>query len=123
MKLAGVCLNTNKVRPLAEFYSQVLDARAEGDDTHMEILSQGAGLAVFSIEAMEAMAPHSTEGMGAGSVTLMFEVEGVDAEFERLQTLGVEMVKPLETHPWGARSFWFKDPLGNIVDLYEQRQK
>jgi catechol 2,3-dioxygenase-like lactoylglutathione lyase family enzyme len=48
----------------------------------------------------------------------MFEVEDVDAEYERLKALDVEFVMLPTTHPWGARSFWFRDPDGNIVDFF-----
>jgi uncharacterized glyoxalase superfamily protein PhnB len=58
------------------------------------------------------------KGSSAGSVTLMFEVEAVEAEYARVQAMGLELVKPLQTHPWGARSFWFRDPDGNLVDFY-----
>ena len=30
----------------------------------------------------------------------------------------VEFVMLPTTHPWGARSFWFRDPDGNIVDFF-----
>ena len=48
----------------------------------------------------------------------MFEMEDVDAEYERLKALDVEFVMLPTTHPWGARSFWFRDPDGNVVDFF-----
>ncbi len=123
MKLNGICLNTKDVLSLAGFYQKVLCLKAEGDARHMQLRTAGAGLAIFSLDGMEAMAPHSTQGLGAGRATLMFEVQGVDQEYGRLKGLGVDMIKPPETYPWGARSFWFKDPDGNIVDFYEQISK
>jgi catechol 2,3-dioxygenase-like lactoylglutathione lyase family enzyme len=72
---------------------------------------------------MEEMAPRSMQGAGSGSVVLEFEVADVDAEYERLKALGIAFVKPPQTHPWGAtavrgaRSFWFHDPDGNLVDF------
>jgi uncharacterized glyoxalase superfamily protein PhnB len=68
---------------------------------------------------MENMAPGSLQGAGSGSVTLMFAVEDIEAEYARLQALGVPIVKPLQTHLWGSRSFWFRDPDGNLVDFYQ----
>lgn len=118
MELNGICLNTKDVPALADFYTRVLGVRAEGDASHMELHTQGAGIAIFSVDGMEAMAPGSMREAGAGCVTLMFEVQDVDAEYERLKTLGVEFIMLPRTHPWGARSFWFRDPDGNIVDFY-----
>jgi uncharacterized glyoxalase superfamily protein PhnB len=117
MRLAGVCLVTAEVRALGDFYALVLGVEAVGDATHMELRTEGAGMAIFSAEGMEEMAPGSMAGAGRGSVVLEFVVDDVDAEYERLTDLGVVIVKPLQTHPWGARSFWFRDPDGNLADF------
>jgi predicted enzyme related to lactoylglutathione lyase len=54
---------------------------------------------------------------GYGSIPIVFKVNDVDAEYERIKTLGVEFIMLPTTHPWGARSFWFRDPDGNIIDF------
>jgi catechol 2,3-dioxygenase-like lactoylglutathione lyase family enzyme len=118
MKLVGVCLITNNVPALADYYSRILGVQAEGDEHHVELKVTGAGLTIFSTQGMENMAPHSMEGAGYGSVTIGFEVADVDAEYERLKTLGVEFVKPPASYPWGTRSFWFRDPDRNIVNFF-----
>jgi catechol 2,3-dioxygenase-like lactoylglutathione lyase family enzyme len=118
MRFVGICLITNSVPALADFYAKVLGVKAEGDDVHTVLDTDGAGIAIFSTEGMENMAPSSMQGAGRGSFTTMFEVEDVDAEYERLKALNVEFVMLPTTHPWGARSFWFRDPDGNIVDFF-----
>jgi uncharacterized glyoxalase superfamily protein PhnB len=118
MEFTGICLVTKNVPVLTEFYSKVLGVQAEGNDVHAELKTEGAGISIFSVEGMESMAPLSMRGAGYGSVTLMFEVEDVDAEYERLKTLGVDWVMLPTSHPWGSRSLWFRDPDGNIVDFY-----
>jgi uncharacterized glyoxalase superfamily protein PhnB len=120
MRFTGVCLTTQNVPALAAYYARVLGVQAVGDDTHAELHTEGAGMAIFSVAGMEGMAPGSMRGAGVGGVTIMFEVKDVDAEYKRLQGLGVEFVKPPQTHPWGARSFWFRDPDGNIVDFFSR---
>ena len=118
MRFSGICLVTDDVPALASFYAKVLGVQAEGDDVHVELRTEGAGISIFSAAGMERMAPRSTQGTGAGSCILAFEVQDVDAEYERLQALDVTFVKLPETHPWGARSVWFRDPDGNIIDFY-----
>ena len=118
MKFDGICLITHDVPALMDFYARVLGVKAEGDEQHAEVGTEGAHLAIFSIDGMEKMAPLSMRGAGYGSVTLGFEVKDVDAEYERIKTLGVEFVLLPKTHPWGARSFWFRDPDRNIVDFF-----
>jgi catechol 2,3-dioxygenase-like lactoylglutathione lyase family enzyme len=118
VKFVGICLITNNVPVLADFYAKVLGVKAEGDDVHVGLDTEGAGMSIFSAEGMDNMAPLSMQGAGHGSFTTMFEVEDVDEEYERLKALNVEFVMLPTTHPWGARSFWFRDPDGNIVDFF-----
>ena len=118
MKFSGLCLITNNVSSLANFYAGVLGVKPVGDDVHVELNADGVNLTIFSVEGMEKMAPGSMQGAGCGSITIGFEVENVDEEFVRLQAFGVNMIMPPTTHPWGCRSFWFKDLDGNIIDFY-----
>ena len=122
MEFVGICLITDDVPQLANFYTEVLGIKAEGDDVHVELHTEGAGITIFAAEGMERMAPQSMQGAGHGSFTIGFRVEDVDAEYERLQTLGVEFVKLPATHPWGARSVWFRDPDGNIVNFFADQK-
>jgi uncharacterized glyoxalase superfamily protein PhnB len=119
MKFTGICLITRNVPTLADFYVRVLNAHSQGDETHVDLQVEGAGITIFSYEGMEGMAPHSMNGAGCGSITIGIEVEDVDVEYERLITLGVDILKPPATYPWGARSIWFRDPDRNIVDFYQ----
>lgn len=117
-RFTGICLITADVPRLTAFYRLVLEIDPEGDDVHAAFATPGAELAIYSIEGTETMAPGATRGMGTGGFTLGFQVEDVDAEHARLQALGLLMVKPPATYPWGARSVWFRDPDGNLVNFY-----
>ena len=66
MKFAGICLVTNNVSALSDFYAKVLGVKAEGDDVHAVLNTEGAGIAIFSTEGMEGMAPRSMQGAGYG---------------------------------------------------------
>jgi len=118
MKFTGICLVTQNVPGLARFYQQILGVDAEGDETHVEMKTERAGLTIFSTQGMESMAPGCMQGAGHGGFVIGFEVDDVDAEYERLKLLAVEIVKLPETYPWGSRSVWFREPDGNIVDFF-----
>lgn len=64
MEFVGICLITNNVPRLADFYTKVLGVSAEGDDIHVELHTEGAGMAIFSTGGMESMAPGSMQGAG-----------------------------------------------------------
>ena len=123
MKFVGICLITDDVPALVDSYTKVLGVKAEGNDVHAELNTEGAGIAIFSTEEMERLAPLSVQGAGHGSMVIMFQVGDVDAEYDRLKALDVEFLIPPTTHPWGSRSFWFRDPDGNIVDFYADLPK
>jgi predicted enzyme related to lactoylglutathione lyase len=113
----NICLISQNVSRMRDFYRQVLQTETEGDDTFAVIKTEGAGLSIFWQQGMEQMAPGCTAGAAPGGFTLEFEVDDVDTEYERLIALGVEIVKPPTTQPWGWRSTWFRDPDGNIVNF------
>ena len=115
MKLAGVCIITADVLRLTSFYELLFSVNGEGDETHMGFPC--IGLAIFSESGMEEMAPGSMLGTGSGKVSLSFDVLDADLEFERVLALGAEIIMMPKTHPWGLRSFWCKDPDGNILSL------
>jgi uncharacterized glyoxalase superfamily protein PhnB len=120
MKFAGICLVTENVPALVHYYKRLFGGEAQGDDTHSALVIGDLALAIFSRAGMEQMAPGSMRNVGAGRVTIAFEVEDVDAEFHRLSHMGIELIKPVQTHPWGARAFWFRDLDGNIIDLFSR---
>ncbi len=120
MKFTGICLVTENVPALVQFYTRVLGCQAVGNDVHSEFWFEGVSIAIFTRQGMEEMAPGCMRGAGYGSITIGLEVNDVDAEYERVKTLDVDFIKLPATYPWGARSFWFRDPDGNIVDFYSR---
>ncbi|NJD04158.1 MAG: hypothetical protein FIA99_16545, partial [Ruminiclostridium sp.] len=77
MIFAGICIITENVSRLSDFYGKVLQAAAEGNDTHVTIQTNGAGIAIFSKNGMEDMVAGSTKYTGNSSSVLMFEVKDV----------------------------------------------
>ena len=118
MRFNGICIVSEDIQRLREFYTDVLQAESEGDSGFVLFSVEGAMLSLFSAKGMEEMAPDSTRDAGCGSYTIEFQVEDVDQEYERLTEMKVPIVKPPTTQPWGRRSVWFSDPDGNIVNFY-----
>lgn len=118
MTFTGVCIITENVSRLTEFYKEVLQTTAEGDNSHVTIYTKGGGISIFSKTGMENMVSGSAKYTGNNSSVLMFEVEDADVEYERLKKMNVEFIMLPTTYPWGSRALWFKDPDGNIIDFY-----
>ena len=118
MKFTTICLITDDVLSLGQFYQQALNVKTEGDHTFMRVLVDGAGFTICSQGIMEGMSPGSTGNMGHGGSVIEIEVEDVDTEYERLLRLPARVIKPPTTQEWGIRSVWFSDPDGNIINFH-----
>jgi catechol 2,3-dioxygenase-like lactoylglutathione lyase family enzyme len=118
-QLIHTCLITSDVDRLVAFYEPVLGIRAERSGPDYAEFRSGAGvLAVFSQKAQQQYIPGSATAASNHSLVLEFRVSDVDREYSRLQKLVTTWVKPPTTQPWGTRSFYFRDPDGNLVDFY-----
>jgi len=104
-----------------QFYTQVLriSANMSGSD-YAEFRTGATVLAIFSADAQEKYIPGSVQAGNNKSAILEFEVGDVDREYTRLKTKNVvsDWVRPPSTQPWGTRSFYFRDPDGNLVDFF-----
>lgn len=63
------------------------------------------------------MAPFPGKG-----VTLNFKVQDVDSQYARLVESGLQVIMPLDDHPWGDRGFSVLDPIGNSIYIYSDRE-
>jgi catechol 2,3-dioxygenase-like lactoylglutathione lyase family enzyme len=117
--LINTCLITSDLDRLVAFYEPILGVRAERSGADYAEFHTGTGvLAVFSEKAQQHYIPGSAVGASNRSLVLEFRVSDVDAEYGRLQKLVTTWVKPPTTQPWGTRSFYFRDPDGNLVDFF-----
>jgi uncharacterized glyoxalase superfamily protein PhnB len=118
-RLVNTCVITNNVKQLVEFYEPILGLKATRSGEDYAEFSTGVGvLAIFSAEAQEKYIHGSAEAAKNKSVILEFRVADIDQEYRRLQSLVKTWVKPPTTQPWGTRSIYFRDPDGNLVDLF-----
>jgi lactoylglutathione lyase len=64
--------------------------------------------------------PDPTPPVGTGAVHLAFQVrrEEVDACETSLRQEGVAIVAPATDQPWGHRTMFFRDPDGNLLEIY-----
>ena len=64
-------------------------------------------------------APHARRAEGL-AVQLGFRVRSheVDACYEHLKAAGVEALEPPSDQGWGRRTLFFKDPEGNLLEVY-----
>ena len=103
---------------MRSFYQEVLQIEPRGEGVYVEFPTDAGTLSLFSLEGQEKLAPGSMQVAANKTVILEFHVEDVDKEYERLKQMSIEWVKPPTTQQWGNRSIYFRDPDGNLLNLY-----
>jgi uncharacterized glyoxalase superfamily protein PhnB len=118
MKLASVRIIAADIKKMVAFYEMATGAQAEWlAPVFAEIVMPGATLAIGAAETVALWKEDSAEAGANRTAFLEFQVEDVDAEYERLRDK-VPLVHELKTMPWGNRTFQFRDPEGSPVSLY-----
>ncbi len=108
MIIGEVCLETNDVLRLADFYRKLLNITSDcRDEVHQFIIAEGTTLTVYN--------DGTIKNNQNRNISLAFTVEDVDEEFIRLQGLGIPVVDPPKLQPWGAKNMHFCDPDGNHI--------
>ena len=118
MKFAYTRLVTEDVAGMAAFYERFTGTAPVGAGDYVELRLPGAVLAICSRRSAEFM--HGGAWMAASnkSVILEFEVEDVDAERARLGAFVTDWAQEPKDMPWGNRSTLFRDPDGNMVNVF-----
>ncbi len=108
MIIGEVCIETNDVIKLADFYRNILNISSDcRDEIHQFILTEGTTLTVYNDGK-----PKNNRNQ---NISLAFTVEDVDQEYERLIKLGVHILDAPKLQPWGAKNMHFCDPDGNHI--------
>ena len=118
MKLASVRLIAGDIRRMVDFYELVLERKADWlAPVFAEIVTPAATLAIGAVETVALWKAGSAEPGANRTAYLEFQVDDIDAEFERLRD-EVDLVHELKTMPWGNRTFQFRDPEGSAVSFF-----
>lgn len=119
MNFASVRIITNDVDRLVEFYEKVMGVSAERlAPVFAELIMPSCTLAIGHSQTVQLFGAGSAVAASNHTVILEFLVHDVDAEFERLKPFVHEWVKEPTTMPWGNRAILFRDPDGNLVNLF-----
>ena len=72
---------------------------------------------IFLRTGLDTFKPASHAGAAGAGLLIVFVVDDVDAEYERLRGEDVEIITPIETEPWGERYFQLLGPCGIVFQL------
>lgn len=119
MKFVSTRIITADVRRLVSFYEMVTEISAVwGNELFAEIPTPVGTLALGSDKTVSLFGAGSAEPAANRSAIVEFMVQNVDAEYERLRGHLADVVTEPTTMPWGNRALLFRDPDGNLVNLF-----
>jgi predicted enzyme related to lactoylglutathione lyase len=120
MNFVSTRIITADIERLIAFYEAVTGTMATRfTEDFAELRSTTATLAVGSTRTLRFFGEESARAESNRSVILEFRVDDVDAEYRRIADLvAPALVQAPTTMPWGNRSLLFRDPDGNLVNLF-----
>lgn len=108
MKLGEVCLETNDVIKMAEFYRKILNVFSScSDEVHQVIMEEEITLSIYNNGKIK--------NNQNDNISIAFTVDNVDEEYTRLIQLGIKIIEPPRLQQWGAKNMHFCDPDGNHI--------
>jgi uncharacterized glyoxalase superfamily protein PhnB len=118
---SAISLNVRDERASAEFLRDHFGFReVMADDGFVSLAREDAGFNVIYLRSgLPTFKPASMAGHTADGLLVVFVVDDIDAEYERLSEDGVAFVTDLETEPWGERYLQVADPNGVIIQLVQ----
>ncbi len=119
MRFVSTRIITADVDRLVTFYEMVTKVAATwGNELFAEIPTSVGTLAIGSDKTVPLFGQGSAEPAANRTAILEFIVDDVDAEYDRLREQLSEVVTEPTTMPWGNRALLFRDPDGNLVNLF-----
>lgn len=108
MRIGEVCLLTNDVRRLADFYKRLLDVdNGSDDEVHQFIISEETALTIYN--------DGTVKNNQNQNICLAFTVDDIEAAYQKVLALGARIIEPPTKRPWGATNMSFCDPDGNAI--------
>lgn len=109
---------THRVAETAQFYvDHFRFGRAFESDWYVHLRStEDPSVNLAILQGDHATIPASARGTASG-LLINFEVEDVDAEYQRAQAGGLPILLSLRDEAFGQRHFTTQDPSGVLIDI------
>jgi hypothetical protein len=119
IKLVSTRIVTDNVPTLAKFYEAITQLQSVGcSDHYVEIETSVGILAICSCESVKHFNFGAAVARANRSMIIEFQVDDVDQERTRVAGLVPSFVMEPTDQPWGTRSMLFRDPDGNLINMF-----
>ncbi|MEU0545708.1 VOC family protein [Nocardia sp. NPDC005978] len=123
MKITSSAISLNVADPTAsakfliDHFGFTQEMAAEG---FVSLTRPDAGVNVIYLKTgLSTFKPARIAGDAGQGLLVVFVVEDIDSEYERVRAEGVTIETPIETEPWGERYFQMTDPNGVVIQLVQ----
>jgi len=120
MKFISIRIITKEIQRLVRFYQRITGITAKWYTADFaELITPVGTLAIASERTMQLFAAGAARAADNHSVIIELMVADVDATYREMASLiGESPLQEPSTMPWGNRSLLFRDPDGNLVNLF-----
>ena len=118
---SAISLNVDDVVASARFATTHFGfTEAMASDGFVSLEHASAGLnVIFLATGLATFKPAEIAGAAGQGTLIVFVVDDLDAEFERIASDGARVITPPETEPWGERFAQFAAPNGIVWQLVQ----
>lgn len=122
-KELSITFHTDKIKECIEFYSKYFQATLAFDSEWyvMIRLESDANASPLYLSFQGDSDCYDREHF-AGGVSLNLKTADVDACYKQIKQTGISFVEDITDHEWGDRAFSVKDPIGNLLYIYSERE-
>jgi uncharacterized glyoxalase superfamily protein PhnB len=110
-RLFRVIVPVSEIEVAASFYADVLGMPGDRVSPGRHYFACGGTI----LACYDALADGDTEPVGPNPQHIYFSVDDLEAVHERVRMHSAGDITPIETRPWGERSFYATDPFGNPI--------
>jgi catechol 2,3-dioxygenase-like lactoylglutathione lyase family enzyme len=119
-----IALNVKNAQASKDFYCKVMKMEVEWEPDSKSVYvasyvtdANGKKKAVDNLALHQADAPLHKPGSLNHIGFFVPDIESVDEWYEHVKSCGAKIVREIKTHRDGARSFYFEDIDGNVIQL------
>lgn len=118
---SAISLNVADETASAKFLTEHFGFSEEmSDDGFVSLRRDDAGFnVIFLRTGKESFRPVDRAGSAGEGLLVVFVVDDIDTEWERISQADVPVATPIETEPWGERYFQVLDPNGVVIQLVQ----
>ncbi len=119
MKISDIAIFVKDLKKSIEFYKKIGFKINSQDKGFCEFKTEGTKLALLDFNLVsDLVGKENISNLKKHGFLIGWEVPDIDKKFKEFKSKGIRFFKEPKTQSWGQRTAYFKDPDGNIWEIY-----